>query len=310
MQRNQKFPLRLVAVCAVFVLAFSTSVHAKEFMIGLMTDRSGPTKNVGNSLGDGFHAYVALFNKQNNIPGHKVTVMEIDHGYNVPRGVEAYERFKAEGVVSISLFGTPHTVALTPRLAEDRLLGTSPGFGSAAGANGERFPYMFPAAASYWSQAATGMKFIMDNWKESRPPKIAYLYYDNPAGREPFPILDDLEKMLDIELSRFAVPPPGIEMRPQILDISRRFRADWVLMHLFGRAPGVALKEFTRMGFPRDRMIGMVWAGGESDVVVAGWKQSEGYYTIQFAHVGSSRKNLKPSMSGPFLATASWMARL
>jgi branched-chain amino acid transport system substrate-binding protein len=292
MRSLTRISLGLIALCAVSVLAFATSVNAKEYMIGLMTDRSGPTKNVGTSVGDGFHGYTALFNKQNNIPGHKVTVMEIDHGYNVPRGVEAFERFKAEGVVSISLFGTPHTVALTPRLAEEQLVGTSPGFGSAAGANGERFPYLFPAAASYWSQAATGMKFIMDNWKGPGKPKIAYLYYDNPAGREPFPILDELEKSLDIELRRFAVPPPGIEMRPQVLDISRRYRADWVLMHTFGRAPAVALKEFTRVGFPRNRIIGFVWAGGESDISVAGWEQSEGYYTIQFAHVGSSRKNL------------------
>ncbi|MBI3992865.1 MAG: ABC transporter substrate-binding protein [Candidatus Lambdaproteobacteria bacterium] len=248
--------------------------------------------NVGPFLCKGFHDYIQLFNKKNTIPGGKVVVMEIEHGYNVPRGVEAYERHKAGGALTISLYGTPHTVALTPKLTEDKILGTSPGFGSAAGANGERFPYLFPAAASYWSQAASAIKFIEDGWKGDKQPKIAFIYYDNPAGREPFPVLDDLQKQLGFEIERFAVPPPAIEMRPQVLDIARKFRADWVVSHLFGRGPGVSLKEFARMGFPRERMVGLVWAGGESDIRIAGWDTSEGYYTMQFAHVGSRRDNL------------------
>lgn len=283
-----------VAIIAITVFSVFSASHliAKEFVIGLLCDRTGPTAVVGSNMCPGFHDYIALFNKNNTMPGHSIRVMEVDHGYNVPRGIEAYGRFKKANAVSVALYGTPHTVSLTPKLAEDKVLGTSPGFGSAAGANGKRFPYLFPLAASYWSQAASAVKFIMDKWEGSSPPKIAYLYYDNPAGREPFPILDDLQKKIGFTRRDFAVPAPAIEMRPQVLDIARRFRPDWVLSQLFGRGPGVSLKEFTRVGFPRNRVIGFVWAAGEPDIAVAGWKQSEGYYTIQFAHVGSSRKNL------------------
>jgi len=288
--RNFRFHA-VAAVCALVmgVAGWAGTAGANEYLVGLQCDRSGPTQNVGQGICSGFHDYVALFNSQKRIPdGHTVKVMEIDHGYTVPRGVESYERHKAEGVVSIALYGTPIVVALTPKLNEDRIVGTSPGFGSAAGANGERFPYLFPAAASYWSQAATGIKYILDNWKGSSSPKLAYLFYDNPAGREPFPILDDLEQRLNLTLKRFAVPAPGIEMRPQVLDIARKYRADFVLIHLFGRSPGVALKEFTRVGFPRDRMLGFVWAGGEADINIAGWEQSQGYLSMHQAMVGQS----------------------
>jgi len=37
----------------------------------------------------------------------------------------------------------------------------------------------------------------------------------------------------------FAVPAPGVEMASQVLDITRRMRADWVVGHLFGNALGV-----------------------------------------------------------------------
>jgi branched-chain amino acid transport system substrate-binding protein len=133
------------------------------------------------------------------------------------------------------------------------------------------------------------VKFIMDGWKDtSRKPKIAYLYYDNPAGREPLPVLADLQKQLGFELKTFAVPPPAVEMKPQVLDIARQYKADWVITHLFGKAPGVSLKEFTRVGFPRDRMIGFVWGAAESDLQVAGANNAEGYYCLQFAGVGTN----------------------
>ncbi len=280
------------AVLMAFVLFAGTSAHAKEYLIGLMTDRSGPIKNMGPPIGNGFHDYLAVFNKKNSIPGHTVRAMEIDMGYNLPRALEAYERFKAEGAVTISLLGTHVTIALTPRLTEDKILGMSPGFGSAAAANGERFPYLFPAAASYWSQAATAIDFMMKKWDQDRPMKLAYLHYDNPAGREPFIILDELTVTLGRELRKFAVPLPGLEMRPQMLDIARRFKADWMLTLITGQALTVSLKEASRLGFPRDRILGTVWGGGEPEISAAGWDRAEGYFTMQFTHVGSSRKNL------------------
>ena len=42
------------------------------------------------------------------------------------------------------LYGTPQTQALTQKLNEDKIPGTSPGFGTAAAANGTRYPYRLP----------------------------------------------------------------------------------------------------------------------------------------------------------------------
>ena len=40
-----------------------------------------------------------------------------------------------------------------------------------------------------------------------------------------------------------AVPPPGVEMGAQALDIGQRYRADFVIAHLFGRSPSVSIKD-------------------------------------------------------------------
>ena len=78
-------------------------------------------------------------------------------------------------------------------------------------------------------------KFVKDNLGGSlNGKKIAYVYYDNPAGHEPLPILEDLQKMEGFELRSFAVPPPGVEMGAQVLDITQRYRPDFVIDHLFG----------------------------------------------------------------------------
>ena len=243
----------LLLTSATALMMLTGPVSAKQFVLGMQCDRSGPTQNVGAFLCDGVHDYVRLQNKKGTFGKHTVRVFEIDHGYNVPRGVEAYERTKEAGHVSYALYGTPHTYALTPKLTAAKVPGTSPGFGSAGAANGKAYPYIFPIAATYWSQGSASIHFVLQQWEKegnSGLPKIAYLYYNNPAGREPLEVLRDLQTKLGFELGEFAVPPPGVEMRPQVLDIVRRYKADWVIAHLFGKAPSVSIKEFSRLRFP------------------------------------------------------------
>src|SRR5260370_1101250 len=88
--------------------------------------------------------------------------------------------------------------------------------------------------------------------------KIAYIFYDNPAGREPIPVIEDLQKIEGFELRTFAVPPPGVEMGAQMLDITQRFRPDFVISHLFGSAPGLSIKAFKANGFPLSKVLVLV----------------------------------------------------
>src|SRR3990172_6230631 len=129
-----------------------------EIVVGLQCDRTGATQTVGVNLCPGYHDYVALVNSKGGVEGHRIRAIEIDHEYKVPQGMEAYERMKKEGAVLIGLYGTPQTYALTQKLTEDRIPGTSPGFGTAAAADGTKYPYVFPIAATYWSQMTAAVK--------------------------------------------------------------------------------------------------------------------------------------------------------
>jgi branched-chain amino acid transport system substrate-binding protein len=260
-----------------------------EIVIGVQCDRTGPTQIVGTVLCPGFHDYVALVNSKGGVEGHRIKALEVDHEYKVPPAVESYERFKQEGAVSIAVYGTPQIYALAAKLTEDRLPGTSPGFGSAGAADGTRYPFIFPIAATYWSQGTAAVHFAKQQLGGSlKGKKIAFLFYDNPAGREPIQVLEDLASREGFQLKQFAVPPPGVEMGAQVLDIAQRFRADFVISHLFGGAPAVSIKELKRIGFPLRKMIGFVWASAEANIEAAGgFAAADGYYTMQFAGVGT-----------------------
>lgn len=275
-----------VVAALVLVLGGVGSARAShEIVIGSECDRTGPTQTIGPFVCAGVLDYVKLVNQKGGIEGHKIRIVEVDHQYKVPLAVESYELMKKEGAVSISLYGTPMTYALAPKLNEDKIPGTSPGFGPAATMDG-RWPYVFPIAATYWSQATAAVKYMVDHAGGKRPLKVAYLYYDNPAGKEPIVILEKLAKKENFELRTFAVPPPGVEMGAQALDIGLRYRSDWVITHLFGRSPSVSIKELKRVGYRMDRVISFVWGAAETDVDAAGWPTAQGYLGLQFAGVG------------------------
>ena len=76
-------------------------------------------------------------------------------------------------------------------------------------------------------------------------------------------------------------------MGAQVLDITQRYRPDFVIAHLFGRSPSVAIKELKRAGYPLSKVVGLVWASAEDDIKAAGgWGVAEGYHTMQFAGAG------------------------
>src|SRR5205814_8171309 len=278
----------LVVAAGSLLAAATTQAQKADIVIGMQCDRTGATQIVGTVLCPGKHDYISLVNSKGGVEGHESNALEIDHEYKVPQGVEAYERHKKEGAVTMAIYGTPHIYALAAKLTEDRIPGTSPGFGSAAAADGTKYPYTFPIAATYWSQGTAGVDFVKKQMGGTlKGKKIAYLFYDNPAGREPIEVIEDLATKEGFQLKTFAVPPPGVEMGAQVLDIAQRFRADFVIAHLFGGAPGVSIKEFKRVGYPLKKVVSFVGGAAEANIDGAGgFGVAEGYYAMQFAGVG------------------------
>src|SRR5438034_11448594 len=59
--------------------------------------------------------------------------------------------------------------------------------------------------ATSWSQSTAAVKFVKDQLNGGlKGKKIAFLFFDNPAGREPIPILEDLSVKEGYQLKTFA----------------------------------------------------------------------------------------------------------
>jgi branched-chain amino acid transport system substrate-binding protein len=276
----------LVAALVVGLTASLPAASADdEIILGGMCDRTGPTKTTSTHLCAGVLDYFSLVNKKGGVDGHRVHYIEVEYAYKVDRGVEAYERLRRDGAVAMLDLGTPLVYALTPRHLEDRIPALTPGFGRADATDGRKFPYIFPMAATYWSQMAAAMQYLKDQGTKQGS-KVAYIFYDNPAGREPLGVFERICQLEGYTCRIFAVPPPGVEMTSQIVDITRRMHADWVVSHLFGKAPSVSIREFRKNGFRLDHVLSLVWGAGESDMVSAGWDTAQGYLGLHFAGVG------------------------
>ena len=130
----------------------------KELVFGLQCDRTGATQTVGVFLCPGYHDYIALLNSKGGIEGYKIRVHRDRQRVQGAAGHRGARALQEGGRGAEGIYGTPQTAALTKKLEEDKILGTSPGFGTAAAADGKRYPYMFPIAASYWSQGAAGRR--------------------------------------------------------------------------------------------------------------------------------------------------------
>lgn len=268
----------------------AASAQEKTIFQPLLIYRTGPYAPGGSGLGGGMEDYMALVNLKGGVNGVKIVWEECETAYDTARGIECYERLKDKAVV-IHPWSTGITYALIERATRDKIPVISLGYERAdASIGGDIFPYVFPLVTNYWSQASGKIRFMSQ--KEGgedklKGKKIALLYLDVPYGRETIPILEHLAKQFGFEFRGFAVPPPGLEQGAQWVDIARRFRADYVINRNWGVSCTVPLREAARVGFPRDKIIGVWWCGSEEDVRPAG-DAGTGYIVSNFHGVGTN----------------------
>lgn len=260
------------------------SAQAKEQYFGIPSYRVGPFASSGTGFFGGIIDYLQYVNlKEGGVNGVKLTWEECETEYNASRGVECYQRLLKKGDQQMHIFeplATPIAYGVLNRVDDDKVVLTQYGYGRSDAADGRVFPWVFSTMTSYWSQASAILNWIAT--KEGgadrlKGKKVAHLHLDSAFGREPLPVLRKLSKDWGFELVEIPVVAPGIDQQAQWLRI-RQERPDWVLLWGFGAGMNsTAITSAARMNFPRDKMVGVWWAGSEEDVLPAG-DAAKGYY--------------------------------
>ena len=91
------------------------------------------------------------------------------------------------------------------------------------------------------------------------------MYHDSAYGKEPIPVLDALAAKNGFELTKIPSRRRATTQESQWLQI-RQIKPDYVILWGFGVMNPAALKTAAKFGYPRDKIIGVWWAGSEEDV--------------------------------------------
>ena len=281
--------IKTLVLGAALAGAFGQALAADQF-VALQSYRVGPYGAGGSGFYGGMIDYFNLVNANGGINGVKMTWEECETEYNASRGVECYERLKTKngGATLVDPLSTGIAYGIVDRVATDKIPMTMLGYGRSDAANGKVFPYVFPLVTSYWNQAAAMIKYLGDKnggYSKLKGKKIVYLYHDSAFGKEAMPVLDAQAKQYGFELIKIAVAPPGSEQQSQWLQI-RQARPDHVILWGWGVMNSVAIKTAQRNGFPREKILGVWWAGSEEDTIPSG-EAAKGYTSMTFNTPGN-----------------------
>ena len=281
--------VKSLLLSAVLAATMSMAMATEQF-VPLLSYRVGPYGSNGTSFFGGMIDYMNLVNMSGGVNGVKLTWEECETEYNPSRGVECYERLKSKngGASIVEPLSTGIAYGILDRVAKDKIPMTTLGYGRSDAANGKVFPYVFPLLSTYWNQAGAMIVYLgeksggMDKLKGK---KIVHLYHDSAYGKEPLPVLEAEAAKWGFELIKIPVAPPGNEQQSQWLQI-RQANPDYVIMWTFGVMSAVGLKTAQRNGFPREKILGVWWAGSEEDTEPAG-DAAKGYSAMSFTTPGN-----------------------
>jgi branched-chain amino acid transport system substrate-binding protein len=275
---------------ALALTGAATAATAQEQFVPILSYRVGPYAAGGSGFFGGIIDYFNLLNQSGGVNGVKLTWEECETEYNASRGVECYERLKTKGggATLVEPLSTGIAYGILDRVGTDKIPMTTLGYGRSDAANGKVFPYVFPLITSYWNQAAAMVKYLGDKsggMAKLKGKKIVHLYHDSAFGKEPLPVLEEQAKQYGFELIKIPVAHPGNEQQSQWLQI-RQANPDYVILWGWGVMNAVAITTAQRNGFPREKMLGVWWAGSEEDTIPAG-QAAKGYTTMTFNTPGN-----------------------
>ncbi|MEN8259770.1 MAG: ABC transporter substrate-binding protein, partial [Pseudomonadota bacterium] len=281
-----------LAAAVPTLVAMSKAPGAETLFFPNLVYRTGAYGPTGVPIANGLADYYALINERDGgVEGVKIVYEECETGFNAKVGLECYEKLKRKDALLFYPLSTGITYLILAKAHVDKIPILSMGYGRADSADGRVFPWIFNFPATYWSQASALIRHLghqeggMDKLKDK---KIALIYHNSTYGREPIPILRNLEKKYKFKLSLLAVDHPGQEQKTTWWQI-RRTRPDYILLWGWGVMNRVAIKKAAAIGYPMDRLIGVWSSASKIDVVPAG-KGAIGYKASTFHAPGANRR--------------------
>ncbi|BBD07433.1 ABC transporter substrate-binding protein [Desulfovibrio ferrophilus] len=272
----------ITIIMAMAFMVAAVSASAAEIKIGVLSDLSGPTSAVGQPYAEGIKACAQYLNDNGGINGKQVKLLQVDYAYNVQQALAAYKRFKSQGMVALQGWGTADTEALTKFVARDKMPTWSASY-SAHLTDPKVAPYNFFVAADYTTQMRAGLKYLKENWKEARAPKLAFIYPDHPYGLSPIKGGKEYAAEIGFEIvGEENVSLKAMDATTQLLALQKK-APDFCWIGGTTPSTSVILKDAKKLSMTTTFLINL-WGNDESLIDLAG-EAAKGQVGLQAAAV-------------------------
>lgn len=280
------FAAALIAAAFVSVPRDATAAEPKPVRIGHLGEWTGPAGRTCGPPGDAFITYFHEY--VNKVKGGisymdpktgkekgkvKVEVLYADCRYELPLFKSAYRDFLDKGVIACHSTSSPALEGLKKDFKRDKI----PCFQTSSNTVAHWPPeWIFGNRPSFADDLGAYVDWILENWKENRPPRIALMYYDGPFGRSMLWGGPEYAKSKGCEIvADEPVVPMPVDMTSQLLRI-KQAKADFIVGNVLGSQAAVILKDMKRLGI--DIPFGTCTDTDAGEMVSLAGEAAEGAY--------------------------------
>jgi len=191
---------------------------------------------------------VTYQNEQGGINGVRVEwVWEATRG-EVPRSILAFRRAVAQGAVTCLFCNPSATEALTPRFQALEIPAlTSCSLTSRMVTQPIRWVFSYCLGSG--PEISVFMKWVKDNWTESRPPKVGLIGMEYACTYEGVETIEELAPQMGVEYigkEIVSLFPPPVDTSTEWLRLAAK-QADWVYIFACGASLVTLLKDACRL---------------------------------------------------------------
>jgi branched-chain amino acid transport system substrate-binding protein len=290
-----KLTMRVFALVAAMALCASGAAFSAETIkVGHLADLTGATGEVGKPYAQGVQDYKDWVNRNGGINGKQIEMPMFDYAYDKNKAVNQYKKYKEDGVVAIQGWGSGDTEALSATTGTDKIPYISASY-SAHLADPKKTPYNFFCAADYTTALRAGLKYLKDNWKEKRAPKVVFIYPNVPYGIAPIKGGKEYAKELGFEvLGDENVDLKAIEANSQLLSVKNK-DADFAWVGGTTNSTAVILKDAKKLGLKTKFFIN-IWGADETTPKLAAGAEEGALVMVGSTVYGSKVPGMKQLM--------------
>src|SRR6202040_3321168 len=161
---------------------YDTGATDTEIKIGQTVPFSGPASGYA-TIGKAQAAYIKMINDQGGVNGRKITFIQYDDAYSLPKTVEQVRKLveSDEVLLTFQLIGTPSNAAVQKYLNTKKVPQLFAGTGASKFTDPNNFPWTMGFNPNYQTEGHIYAQYILTNYPNA---KIGVLYQNDDLGRD------------------------------------------------------------------------------------------------------------------------------